>query len=41
MPLDSTRVSANFAKHLEATYTFDVPYNDESFDWLEKLRAGE
>ena len=41
VPLDHTRVSANFDKHLEATYTFDVPYDDNSFDWLEKLRDGE
>ena len=41
VPLDHTRVSANFSKHLEATYTFDVPYDDTSKDWLDKLRAGE
>ena len=41
VPLDHTRASANFDKHLEATYTFDVPYDDMSRDWLDKLRAGE
>ena len=41
MPLDPTRMSADFGKHLEATYTFDVPYDETSKDWLDKLTAGE
>ena len=41
MPLDHTRVSADFSKLLEATYTFVVPYDKDSKEWLDRLRAGE
>ena len=34
-------MSADFGKHLEATYILDVPYNENSREWIEITRAGE